>query len=130
VVVAKVDAGNSGEMSSLFKQFGNELPVLRGLFHAAAAGEASSLADLSLEKIDEMFHAKVTGSWLLHQLTKELELECFVLFSSTTALLGVSDLAHYAAANCFLDSLAAYRHAAGLPAISINWGTWGEADEA
>src|SRR5207245_9614922 len=54
------------------------------------------------------------------------ELDYFVLFSSTTALLGVKDLAHYAAANTFLDALAHCRRSAGRPAVSINWGVWDE----
>jgi myxalamid-type polyketide synthase MxaE and MxaD len=57
-------------------------------------------------------------------LTRALDLDCFVLFSSTTALLGARGLAHYAAASCFLDALAHVRRAEGLPALSINWGLW------
>jgi acyl carrier protein len=47
-----------------------------------------------------------------------------VLFSSTTALWGAQGLAHYAAANQLLDGLAHLRGAMGLPALSVNWGTW------
>jgi acyl carrier protein len=53
-----------------------------------------------------------------------MELDFFALFSSTTALWGSARLAHYAAANQFLDGFAHYRHTLGLPATSINWGTW------
>jgi acyl carrier protein len=68
----------------------------------------------------------VTGAWLLHELSRELPLDFFVLFSSTTALIGSARLGHYAAANQFLDALAHQRRAAGLPALSVNWGTWDE----
>jgi myxalamid-type polyketide synthase MxaE and MxaD len=61
---------------------------------------------------------------VLHRLTKHHPLDAFVLFSSTTALLGVAGLGHYAAANQFLDGLAHRRRAQGLPALSVNWGTW------
>ena len=52
---------------------------------------------------------KVTGAWLLHELSRDLDLDFFVLFSSTTALLGSRRLGHYAAANQFLDGLAHHR---------------------
>ncbi len=56
----------------------------------------------------------------------DLPLDFFVLFSSTTALFGASRIGHYAASNQFPDFLARWRHAAGLPALSINWGAWEE----
>ncbi len=71
-----------------------------------------------------MFKPKLLGTWILHQLTEKMDLDFFVLFSSTTALWGSNDLGHYAAANSFLDAFAHYRRGLGLPAISINWGTW------
>ena len=71
-----------------------------------------------------MFWPKIGGLWNLHRLTSSVELDFFVLFSSTTALWGSSRLGHYAAANSFLDAVAHYRRSVGLPALSINWGTW------
>jgi myxalamid-type polyketide synthase MxaE and MxaD len=79
---------------------------------------------MPLEGMLAMLQPKVVGTWVLHQLTRERELDFFVLFSSTTALWGSAELAHYAAANLFLDGFAHYRRALGLPALSINWGTW------
>jgi myxalamid-type polyketide synthase MxaE and MxaD len=69
---------------------------------------------------------KVTGAWLLHELGRNLPLDFFVLFSSTTALIGSGRLGHYAAANQFLDALAHQRRSEGRCALSVNWGTWDE----
>jgi myxalamid-type polyketide synthase MxaE and MxaD len=126
VTAIALDVADETQMAALFAQFGRALPPLRGILHAAAALGASSLAEMSVDDMLDMFKAKVAGSWALHRLTRPMNLDYFVLFSSTTALWGVNGLAHYAAANCFLDSLAHYRHAAGRPALSINWGLWEE----
>ena len=70
--------------------------------------------------------AKAGGALLLDQRSRDIDLDFFTLFSSTTSLWGVSGLAHYAAANQVLDALAHSRWRTGLPAMNINWGTWDE----
>ncbi|MGE3272370.1 MAG: beta-ketoacyl reductase, partial [Chloroflexota bacterium] len=86
------------------------------------------LTELSAEAFAEVMRPKVTGGWVLHELTRDLTggdaLDFFVCFSSGAALLGSQGLGHYAAANHFLDALAQHRRRLGLPGLSINWGPW------
>ncbi|HEX2905542.1 MAG TPA: acyltransferase domain-containing protein [Phototrophicaceae bacterium] len=126
VVVEAADVADRARMEALFAQFGHTLPPLRGVIHAAAALSNRTLAELDLDTLLEMFRPKVTGTRILHDLTHDLTLDFFVLFSSTTALWGSRYLGHYAAANTFMDAMAYARRAAGLTALDVNWGTWDE----
>ena len=117
-------------MAALIARFGNDLPPLKGVFHAAAIMEFATITRLQPQQLDAMLRPKVQGGWLLHELSRGLDLDHFVLFSSISALWGARGLAHYAAANQFLDALAHHRRAQGLPALAINWGGWAGGDQA
>lgn len=121
-----VDVADRAALHALIGRFGGDLPPLRGVVHAAAALSNWPIASMPVAELGEMLRPKVAGTWLLHELTSAIDLDFFVLFSSTTSLWGSRDLAHYAAANQFLDTFAHFRLEHGLPALSINWGTWDE----
>lgn len=124
VTVVEGDVASDCEMKPLFNKFGTEFPPLRGVFHTATEVGVAKLADLSDDALDSMLHPKVSGTLVLHEHTKLLLLDFFVAFSSSTSLLGSKGMAHYAAANQFLDSFAFFRRSLGLPMLSINWGSW------
>ena len=68
--------------------------------------------------------AKILGGWLLHQHFEEADLEFFILYSSAASIMNSPMLGGYAAANAFLDALAHFRRASGLPGVCVNWGSW------
>jgi SAM-dependent methyltransferase/acyl carrier protein len=130
VTVVVGDVGSTETMAKVFGLFGKDYPELRGIFHVATAQSFAEIAEISEEQTAEMMRPKVRGIWLLHEWTKSRNLDFFVVFSSTTSLLGSQGLAHYAAANQFLDNFAYCRRAQRLPMLSVNWGAWEEIGSA
>ncbi|MEM9271693.1 MAG: hybrid fatty acyl-AMP ligase/type I polyketide synthase [Cyanobacteria bacterium P01_F01_bin.143] len=104
------------------------LPVpsapLRGVIHAAGVLDDGILQNQTWEKFNKVLAPKVIGAWNLHQCTKDLNLDFFVMFSSVASLVGSPGQGNYAAANASLDAIANYRQSIGLPALSINWSAW------
>ena len=126
VTVEQGDVGDEKAMRVILDRFSKADFPLRGIIHCAVDMTGHSIRDLDLEAFRKMCHPKALGAWVLHRLTSELDLDFFILFSSITALWGAGGLGHYAAANQTLDSLAHWRRRCGLPALSVNWGTWDE----
>ncbi len=98
---------------------------LRGVFHLAMVIDDAPLAALTPERMRNVFKPKALGAWMLHEATREIELDCFVMFSSVSSIFGNPAQGNYSAANAFIDSLAHHRRALGLPALTVNWGVLG-----
>ena len=124
VTVLRADASDPDDMATAFAVFGQSLPPLRGVVHAAGVIASAPLASMDVEALRAIVRPKASGAWILHELTREMPLDFFVLFSSAAAVWGSAGIAPYAAANHFLDGLAHHRRALGLPALSVNWGPW------
>ncbi|MBD3305127.1 SDR family NAD(P)-dependent oxidoreductase, partial [candidate division KSB3 bacterium] len=130
VIVAQADVSQRDQLERIFTDIETSLPPLRGIIHAAGVLDDGILLQQNLEKFERVLAPKVQGSWNLHTLTQHRSLDFFVMFSSAASLLGSAGQANHAAANAFLDALAAYRRAQGLPAMSINWGAWSQVGSA
>lgn len=123
VTVARGDVGDADDVARIVA----ELPVpLRGVIHAAGVIADAALPRQTVEGVRTVARPKVDGTRHLHEATKGLDLDVFVLFSGGASLLGSPGQANYSAANAYLDAFASWRRAQGLPAVSVQWGAWAE----
>ncbi|BCL17956.1 type I polyketide synthase [Micromonospora sagamiensis] len=129
VTVASADVARPDDVARLVAAVPADRP-LRGVVHAAGVLADGVLLQQPWADFVRVLAPKVDGGWNLHQGTRDLPLDFFVLFSSAASLLGSTGQANYAAANAFLDGLAHHRRSQGLPAVSVNWGPWTEAGMA
>jgi acyl transferase domain-containing protein/acyl carrier protein len=126
VMVARADVTEEQEVSGVLARIREAMPPLRGILHAAAVLDDGILLQLDEGRFKRVMSPKINGAWNLHQLTLNVGLDFFVLFSSAASMLGSPGQGNYVAANAFLDALARYRRARNLPALCINWGPWAE----
>jgi acyl transferase domain-containing protein/NADPH:quinone reductase-like Zn-dependent oxidoreductase/SAM-dependent methyltransferase/acyl carrier protein len=127
VQIVQADVGSPEDVTRLITRVRASETPLRGVFHLAMAIDDAPLAALTRERMRAVMAPKAVGARLLHEATRDLKLDCFVMFSSVSSIFGNPAQGNYAAANAFLDALAYHRRALGLPALTINWGVLGGA---
>lgn len=118
------DISRMEDVERLISELHSEVRPLRGIVHAAGVSDLCTVDAMTAERLHAVTAAKIEGAWHLHQATLNLELDFFTLFSSIASVWGSGGMAHYAAANHFLDGLVDYRRQQGRVANAIQWGPW------
>nr|MDT0663505.1 SDR family NAD(P)-dependent oxidoreductase [Micromonospora sp. DSM 115978] len=123
VIVTACDIGDRGELAELLAGVPSRHP-LTAVVHAAGIVRDATVQSMTADQLDAVLRVKADAAHHLHELTRDLDLSAFVLFSSVVGLVGGAGQAAYCAANAFLDSFAQHRQAQGAPATSLAWGFW------
>ena len=110
----------------LLERIRAELPPLAGVAHLAGVLDDALLSQQSLERFRTTLAPKAFGACHLDRLTRDDELDFFIVSSSVSSLFGSPGQANYATANALLDGLVAQRRAQGLPATGVNFGPWAQ----
>lgn len=122
----RLDVADPVSLRAMLDEARSTFGPVRGVFHAAGVLDDGMLSEQTAERFAAVMAPKVRGGWALHDLTLADPVEHFVLYSSAAAVLSSPGQGNYAAANAFLDGLAHYRWARGLPSLSVNWGSWSD----
>jgi acyl transferase domain-containing protein/acyl carrier protein len=123
--VIACDTADRDEIAGLLARIAADGPPLRAVLHTAGLGQTTLLPDTTAAELAAVTAAKAASAAHLDELTADLGVEQFVLFSSIAATWGSGAQPGYAAANAFLDALAESRRHRGQPATSVAWGPWG-----
>ncbi|WP_330249896.1 type I polyketide synthase [Nocardia sp. NBC_00565] len=123
VTIAACDVSDRDALAALLDGISDEHPLV-GVVHAAGTADNGVIESITADRIEYVFRPKADAAWHLHELTRDRSLSLFVLVSSAGGLVLAAGQANYAAANVFLDALAAHRHGLGLPATSLDYGMW------
>ncbi|MET9558356.1 type I polyketide synthase [Streptomyces sp. NPDC006645] len=125
VSFAACDAADRGALAKALAEVPSEAPI-SAVVHTAGVLDDAVLGELTADRLDAVLRPKVDAAWNLHELTRELNLSAFVVYSSVAGLIGNAGQGNYAAGNTFLDALIAHRRARGLVGTSLAWGLWSE----
>ena len=126
VVTVSADVADRDALVGVLGQVPVASP-LTAVVHAAGVLDDGVVSSLTADRLEGVLRSKVDAAWHLHELTRDLDLSRFIVYSSISGLIGAAGQASYAAANTFLDGLAQDRQARGLPATSLAWGLWEQA---
>jgi len=125
VRIEACDVADRAQLEEIVRSIPGDHP-LTGVVHAAGVLADATVETLDAEQLERVLRPKVDAAVHLHELTRQMDLSFFVLFSSGAATMGNPGQGNYSAANAFLDAFAQQRQAQGLAAQALGWGLWAQ----
>jgi len=128
----QADVSHKKEVNVLIQGIEKDFGQINGILHSAGVIQDNFILKKTSEEFKSVLTPKVSGTVYLDQATMNMNLDFFVLFSSTSGALGNPGQADYATANAFMDAYAKYRNDLVTvkerqgQTLSINWPLWKE----
>ncbi len=124
IEIFQVNLSDISALKEIFEEIKKTFPPIKGIIHAAGAIDNELLINMNWERFKPSFDLKIACSWNLHELSKDLDLEHFIMLSSPIGELAPLGKASHTSGNSFLDALSFYRKNHGMPSLTIKWGPW------
>ncbi|MCP5049873.1 MAG: SDR family NAD(P)-dependent oxidoreductase, partial [bacterium] len=126
VCLYSADCSNRSQMKKVLDDLREKFGKINGIIHSAGVEGEGLLVRKSEKKFSNVLNPKVSGTWILDRLTRNDDLDFFVLFSTVATFLMNPGQTDYTAANAFLDAFSVYRNMQGKNTLAVNWVTWKE----
>ncbi|OAB44753.1 non-ribosomal peptide synthetase [Paenibacillus glacialis] len=126
VIYFDADVADTIRMQEIVTNVKERFGAITGVIHAAGIAGEGFMAGKDAQAFQEVIRPKITGTYVLDQVTKAENLDFFVMFSSINTLAGAAGQSDYTAANSYLDAYAAYRSRKGKRTLTLNWTGWKE----
>jgi len=127
VMIANINASDRERMKQCVSQAESVFGAVNGVIHAAGIADNGLIADKKKETAAKVLEPKVKGTLVLDEIFRDRDLDYFVLFSSSSAVLGNAGFIDYCAANSFLDAYAQFKSSSAKNyTVAINWDEWDE----
>ncbi|MBN2531242.1 MAG: SDR family NAD(P)-dependent oxidoreductase [Spirochaetales bacterium] len=122
----QADIGHVSSIESIIAEIVGRNKIINGVIHSAGILDDKMISNKDWDAFKKVLLPKVTGSWVLHNCTKDIPLDFFVCFSSIVSMTGNAGQADYAAANSFIDNFIHYRLRNNFPghSLAVNWTLW------
>ncbi len=126
VVVYSTNVENYIEMETVLEDFRKKFGKVHGIVHCAGVAGDGFVFRKDETVFKSVILPKINGTWVLEKLTRNDNLDFFVMFSSVASVIHLAGQGDYTAANCYMDAFANYMHKLGRNAVAINWPPWKE----
>lgn len=126
VVIYSCDVTDYNGMKKIMDQLRDEFGRIHGVIHGAGIPGNKLIVNKEIDSFKNVLEPKVLGTWILDELTREDNLDFFVMFSSIISFFGLVGQSDYAAANAFLNTFSGYRRNRGGKTTTLQWSVWNE----
>ncbi len=125
VLVLRADVTDLAQFRAAVNETAARFGAVNGVIHTAGVINDGVIQEKTRREAEQVLAPKVRGTLVIEEALRGQNPDFVLLFSSTSALLGLAGQVDYTAANAFLDAWAQSRSGRNAPyTVSVDWGVW------